>query len=62
MLVLSRFPGESIMVGDSVKITIVEIIGTKIRVGIEAPREVPVHRLEVFDAIQDGAKDRKRKE
>ncbi len=52
MLVLSRHRDESIMIGDNIRITIVEIRGDKIRVGIDAPPEVPVHRQEVYDAIK----------
>jgi len=52
MLILSRKKNESIVINDSVTITIVEIRGDKVRLGIEAPREMPIHRKEVFDAIQ----------
>lgn len=52
MLVLSRQRDESIMVGDNVQITIVDIRGDKVRLGIIAPAEISVHRKEVFDAIQ----------
>lgn len=52
MLVLSRHRDESIMIGDDVVITIVDIRGDKVRLGIKAPQEVPVHRQEVYDAIK----------
>ena len=52
MLVLSRHRNESIRIGEDVIITIVDIRGDKVRLGIEAPREVPVHRSEVYDAIR----------
>lgn len=52
MLVLSRQRDESIIIGDNIKITIVDIRGDKVRLGIEAPKEVPVHREEVYKAIQ----------
>ena len=52
MLVLSRQKDESIMIGDNVEITIVDIRGDKVRLGINAPKEISVHRREVFDAIQ----------
>lgn len=52
MLVLSRQRDESIMIGDNVQITVVDIRGDKVRLGIVAPNEIPVHRKEVFDAIQ----------
>ena len=52
MLVLSRKLNESIIIDDQIKITIVEIRGDKIRLGIEAPKNVSVHRREVYEAIQ----------
>ncbi|MCX6760337.1 MAG: carbon storage regulator CsrA [Candidatus Nealsonbacteria bacterium] len=52
MLVLSRQRDESIMIGDKISITIIDIRGDKVRLGIVAPKEVEVHRQEVYDAIQ----------
>ncbi len=52
MLVLSRHRDESIMIGDDVVITIVDIRGDKVRLGIEAPNDIPVHRQEVYEAIK----------
>ena len=52
MLVLSRKKNESIVISDEIAITVVEIRGDKVRLGINAPSEVPVHRREVYDAIQ----------
>ena len=52
MLVLSRQRDESIVIGDNIVITIVDIRGDKVRLGIQAPVEIPVHRQEVYDAIQ----------
>jgi carbon storage regulator len=52
MLVLSRQRDETIMIGDDVQITIVDIRGDKVRLGITAPTHIPVHRKEVYDAIQ----------
>lgn len=52
MLVLSRQRDESIFIGDDIVITIVDIRGDKVRLGINAPTEIPVHRQEVYDAIQ----------
>lgn len=52
MLVLSRKRDESILIGDNVEICVVEIRGDKVRLGIVAPREVPVHRQEVHAAIK----------
>jgi carbon storage regulator len=52
MLVLSRQRDESIVIGDNVVVTIVDIRGDKVRLGIQAPAEIPVHRQEVYEAIQ----------
>jgi carbon storage regulator len=52
VLVLSRQRDESIMIGDNIVITVVDIRGDKVRLGITAPTEVPVHRQEVYEAIQ----------
>ncbi len=52
MLVLSRQRDETIMIGDDVQVTIVDIRGDKVRLGITAPREIQVHRKEVYDAIK----------
>ena len=52
MLVLSRQRDESIIIGDNVVITVVDVRGDKVRLGIEAPIEIPVHRREVYEAIQ----------
>ena len=57
MLVLSRKVGESIVIGDDVVVTILEIRGDLIRVGIDAPRSVKVHRSEVFEAIEAANKE-----
>ncbi|MCA9106357.1 MAG: carbon storage regulator CsrA [Pirellulaceae bacterium] len=52
MLVLSRKKNESIVINDDITIVVVEIRGDKVRLGVEAPKEVPVHRREVYDAIK----------
>lgn len=52
MLVLSRQKDESIMIGDDVEITIVDVRGDKVRLGINAPRNIAVHRKEIYLAIQ----------
>ncbi len=52
MLVLSRHRDESIIIGDDIVITIVDVRGDKVRLGIDAPTDIPVHRQEVYDAIQ----------
>ncbi len=52
MLVLSRKKNESIVINDDITIVVVEIRGDKVRLGVEAPKDVPVHRLEVYEAIR----------
>jgi carbon storage regulator len=52
MLVLSRKKNESIVIDNDITIVVVEIRGDKVRLGVEAPKEVPVHRREVYDAIR----------
>ena len=56
MLVLSRKKNESIVINDNINIVVVEIRGDKVRLGVEAPKEIPVHRREVYEAIM---RDRK---
>ena len=52
MLVLSRKKNESIVINNDITIVVVEIRGDKVRLGVEAPKEIPVHRREVYDAIR----------
>lgn len=52
MLVLSRKKDEKIVIGDNISVMVIEIRGDKVRLGIEAPKEVTVHRQEVYEAIQ----------
>ena len=52
MLVLSRQRDETIMIGDTIEVTVVDIRGDKVRLGINAPKEISVHRKEVYDAIR----------
>ena len=56
MLVLSRKKNESIIINDHITVTVVEIRGDKVRLGIEAPKDVTVHRREVYEAIQNQAR------
>lgn len=51
MLVLSRKPGESIVIGDGIKLTVLDVQGSKVRIGVDAPRDVPVHRQEIYDLL-----------
>lgn len=53
-LVLSRKKLETIKIGDDIAVTVVDVRGDKVRLAIEAPKEVPVHRKEVYEAIQSG--------
>ncbi|MCF6265847.1 MAG: carbon storage regulator CsrA [Desulfuromusa sp.] len=57
MLVLTRKIGEGIIIGDDIKITVVELKGGGVRIGIDAPREMKVHRQEVFDKIKQENKE-----
>jgi carbon storage regulator len=52
MLVLSRKRDEKIVIGDSITLTVLEVRGETVRLGIDAPREISVHRLEVYEAIK----------
>lgn len=52
MLILTRRISESLMIGDEVKITVLGVKGNQVRIGIEAPKDVPVHREEIFRRIQ----------
>jgi carbon storage regulator len=53
MLVLSRKQTESVFISDNIVVTVLSILGNKVKLGIEAPRQVPVHRSEVHDAIMN---------
>jgi carbon storage regulator len=52
MLVLTRSIGDSIKIGDNVTVKVLSVKGTQVQIGIQAPKEVPVHRQEIFDRIQ----------
>ena len=62
MLVLSRQKDESIIIGDDVEITIVDVRGDKVRLGITAPKSIPVHRREVYEAIQREKREKEAQE
>jgi carbon storage regulator len=53
MLVLTRKLNQSIVINDQVEVVVLEIRGEQVRLGIKAPKDVPVHRKEIFDQIQD---------
>lgn len=51
MLVLTRKPGEELIIGDDVRVRIIEVLGQRVRIGITAPRDVSIHRAEVYRSI-----------
>lgn len=55
MLVLSRNRDETIMIGDNIRICVVDIQHNRVRLGIEAPDEIPVHRLEIYESLKNQA-------
>lgn len=59
MLVLSRQRDETIMIGDDIAITVVDIRGDKVRLGVAAPTHIPVHRKEVYEAIKKEEREQK---
>jgi carbon storage regulator len=52
MLIVTRRPGQKIMLGDDIVVHVMEIVGSSVRVGIQAPRSVPVYREEIWDAVR----------
>jgi len=62
MLVLSRKKNESIIINDDIVIMVVDVRGDKVRLGIQAPREVSVHRREVYDAIKQSGESREHRQ
>ncbi|ENB9460856.1 carbon storage regulator CsrA [Providencia rettgeri] len=57
MLILTRRVGETLMIGDDIKVTVLGVKGTLVRIGIEAPKDVGVHRQEIYNAIQEEIKN-----
>ena len=53
MLIITRKPGEKIMLGDEIVVHVMEIVGNSVRVGIEAPRSIPVYREEIWNAVRE---------
>lgn len=53
MLVLTRLPDQAIIINGNIKITVVEVRGNRVRIGVEAPKEVPIHREEVYNEMLD---------
>ena len=58
MLILNRRPGETIRIGDDIEVTVLSITGNQIRLGVTAPRDVEVHRQEVYERIHGAEADR----
>lgn len=52
MLILTRRKGESLMIGDDISVTVLGVRGTQVRIGVNAPRDIAVHRQEIYDRIQ----------
>jgi len=61
MLVLSRKPGESVTIGDEVRITVLSISGKQVRIGIEAPSDIAVHREEIYNKIANEQNENEQK-
>jgi carbon storage regulator len=55
MLVLSRKHGEAILIGNDITVTVLEVRGDRVKLGFSAPREVPIHRAEVYQSIENGS-------
>lgn len=61
MLILTRRVGEKLVIGDDVTVTVLGVKGTQVRIGVQAPADVAVHREEIYDRIQVEREDGKRK-
>lgn len=62
MLILTRKIGETLMIGDDIKITILAIKGNQVRIGIEAPKEIDVHRQEIYERIKSAIENSSKEE
>ena len=57
MLILTRKSGESLMIGEDISVTVLGVKGNQVRIGINAPKDISVHREEIFDKIQEDTKE-----
>lgn len=52
MLILTRRPNETVMIGDDITVTVLEVRGNQVRIGVQAPKSIPVHREEIYERIK----------
>lgn len=57
MLILTRYPGETLMIGDDIEISVLSVKSGQVRIGIQAPKEVSVHRKEIYSRIKNAANE-----